>query len=178
MWCRVDATEGGNEWAGRGTVTYEVRLPDRDTPRFAVTVTLPAGWSGDDEWLLRRSGGVDSREGVAITLWGAPAFVYGDPCRWADSAIEVEPTVDFMAEALAAQATRDASTPREFVSGEHRGMELEMSVPDDVDTRGVTSTTARRTSRAGRQQTARLLATTKAPGNKTGFVWWMSTASC
>jgi hypothetical protein len=116
-----------------GTETYEVRLPDRTSPRFAVTVTLPAGWSGLDGWVLRRNGGVDSREGIAVALWGAPAFVYGDPCRWADSAVEVEPTVEFMAEALAAQATRDASTPREFVAGEHSGTELELSVPDDAD---------------------------------------------
>lgn len=116
-----------------GTETYEVRLPDRDSPRFAVTVSLPAGWSGSDGFVFRRNGGVDNREGVAVALWGAPSFVYGDPCRWADSAIEAEPTVDFMAEALAAQATRDASTPSEFVAGDHRGLELELSVPDDVD---------------------------------------------
>lgn len=116
-----------------GTETYEVRLPDRESPRFAVTVTLPAGWSGLDGWMLRRNGGVDSREGVAVALWGAPAFVYGDSCRWADSAVEAEPTVDFIADALAAQATRVASPPGELVAGDHRGLELELSVPDDVD---------------------------------------------
>lgn len=116
-----------------GTETYEVRLPDRDSPRFAVTVTLPTGWSGLDGWVLRRNGGVDSREGVAVAMWGAPAFVYGDPCRWADSAVAVEPTVEFMAEALASQAMRDASTPRELVAGNHGGTELELSVPADLD---------------------------------------------
>ena len=73
-----------------------------------MTATLPGGWTGVDGWILRKNGGVDNREGVAITFWGPPHYVYGDACQWADSAIEAEPTVDFMADALAAQAMRDS----------------------------------------------------------------------
>lgn len=116
-----------------GTETYEVHLPDRESPRFAVTLTLPAGWAGDDGWLLVRNGGVDKREGIVITLWGAPDLTYGDACRWAGSPVEVEPTVDFMADALAAQAMRDASRPREIEAGDHPGVELRLSVPGDLD---------------------------------------------
>jgi hypothetical protein len=116
-----------------GTATYELRLPQPGSERLTMTATLPAGWTGVDGWVLRKNGGVDNREGVAITFWGAPHYVYGDACRWADSAIEAEPTIDFMAHALAAQAMRDASTPRELTMGKHRVIELQLSVPDDLD---------------------------------------------
>ncbi len=116
-----------------GTATYELRLPEPGSERLTMTATLPAGWTGVDGWVLRKNGGVDNREGVAITFWSAPHYVYGDACQWADSAIEAEPTVDFMADALAAQARRDASTPRELTVGKHRVIELQLSVPDDLD---------------------------------------------
>jgi hypothetical protein len=115
-----------------GTATYELRLP-RSGPRLMMTATLPAGWTGFENWVLRKNGGVEKREGVAITFWTAPYYVYGDACRWADSTIEAEPTVDFMADALATQVLRSASTPRELTVGEHRVIELQLSVPDDLD---------------------------------------------
>ena len=116
-----------------GTATYEVQLPDVRPERFVMTVTLPEGWTGVDGWVLHKNGGVEDRQGVAITIWGAPSFVYGDPCRWSDSAIEVEPTVNFMAQALATQQSRDASTPRELSVGGHRAVEVELTVPVDAD---------------------------------------------
>ncbi|MET1002987.1 MAG: hypothetical protein ABWZ15_14340, partial [Acidimicrobiia bacterium] len=116
-----------------GTATYELTLPQPGSERLTMTATLPGGWTGVDGWVLRKNGGVDNREGVAITFWGPPHYVYGDACQWADSAIEAEPTVDFMADALAAQAMRDASTPRELTVGQHRVIELQLSVPDDLN---------------------------------------------
>jgi hypothetical protein len=59
--------------------------------------------------------------------------VYRDPCHWADSVINVDPSVDFMAEALAAQAMRNASTPRARNVGGHRTVEIQLSVPADID---------------------------------------------
>jgi hypothetical protein len=61
-----------------------------------------------------------------------PHYVYGDACQWAGSAIEAEPTVDFMADALAAQAMPDASAPRALTVGQHCVIELQLSVPDDL----------------------------------------------
>lgn len=116
-----------------GTATYELRLPDLDARPFAMTVTLPDGWSAADGWVLRKNGGVERRDGIAITFWAAPAFVYRDPCRWAETAVDVEPTVDFMTDALVAQAMRDASSPRELAVGAHRVVEIQLSVPDDID---------------------------------------------
>jgi hypothetical protein len=116
-----------------GTETYEVRPAGSDALRLALTVTVPEGWSGAEGWVLRRNGGVDSREGIGITLWSAPDVTYGDPCRWSSSEIEAEPTVDFMADALSAQAMRDASTPVEIEVGDQSGQELQLSVPADID---------------------------------------------
>lgn len=116
-----------------GTEAYDVRLPGLSSERLIMTVTLPEGWTGVDGWTLRKNGGVGNREGIAITLWAPPAFVYGDSCQWNESAVEVEPTVDFMADALAMQAMRNASTPRDLVVGRHRVVEIQLSVPDDLD---------------------------------------------
>jgi hypothetical protein len=130
-------TESGSaELAGdlpAGTATYAVRLPDEGAARFTMTVTLPEGWAGEDGWVLRTGGGVEERTGIAISLWGAPAFVYRDPCRWADSAVTVEATVDFVAGLLAEQTGRSAFTPRALEVGGHRAVELRLSVPDDID---------------------------------------------
>jgi len=116
-----------------GPGTYQLLLRGIGAPRLVMTATLPEGWTGAEGWVLRKNGGVDNREGIAITFWAPPDFVYGDACHWSDSAIEAEPTVDFMAEALARQAMRSASTPRELAVGGHRVVELQLSVPDDLE---------------------------------------------
>jgi hypothetical protein len=47
-----------------GTATYGVLPPGPRADRFAMTVTLPEGWTGADGWVLRKNGGVENREGA------------------------------------------------------------------------------------------------------------------
>jgi hypothetical protein len=116
-----------------GTHTFEF-AEDVDALDPLVTVTVPNGeWSGLFGWILGTDGFIMSRHGVSIQFWSTPDMVYGDPCRWATTAIDVEPTVEFMADALANQALRSASAAREVTVGDHRGIELELTVPEDID---------------------------------------------
>jgi hypothetical protein len=114
-----------------GTHTFAL---EGDPPLALVTVDLPNDqWNGRLGWILGTDGFIDSRQGLSIQFWSAPEDVYGDPCRWAGTEIDVEPTVEFVADALASQALRDASPVREITVGDHRGVELELTVPDDID---------------------------------------------
>ncbi len=90
-----------------GTHTFELR--NAGDVWMSVTVTVPNDeWAGRLGWILGTDGFVDSRTGSSIQFWDAPAVVYGHPCQWAGTEIDVEPTVESVAGALAAQplATR------------------------------------------------------------------------
>ena len=101
---------------------------------MSMTVTLPnEEWAGRMGWVLGTDGFLNSRTGLSIQFWSAPDVVYGHPCQWAGTEIDVEPTVDSVADALAGQAVRDATTPREITVGDYRGVELQLTVPDDID---------------------------------------------
>ena len=106
-------------------------LAGTDDP-ILLTVTVPESWSGRDGWVLTTDGGIDQPGGVAIQFWGAPDYTYSDACHWSTTQFAVEPSVDFMAEALAAQVPRNASTPREFTQGAARAVEIQLSVPNDI----------------------------------------------
>jgi hypothetical protein len=97
-----------------------------------VEVQLPDHWAGSDGFVLTTDGGIASRQGAAIQFWGAPDYTYTDACHWSTTQFPVEKTVDFLASALAAQQPRNASTPREISVGDHRAIEIQLSVPDDI----------------------------------------------
>jgi hypothetical protein len=79
----------------------------------------------------------DDQAFMVVVFWPFPgelAEVYTDPCNWSTSIIDppVGPTVDDLADALAAQAMRGDATPTDVTIGGYDGKYLEMSVPDDV----------------------------------------------
>ena len=100
-----------------------------------ATITVPAGWGN----LRQRGVGKGSDESsVVVTFWPYPTDftkVYSDPCDWATSTIQpqVGPTVDDLANALAAQAMRGDAIPTSVTIDGYEGKYLEMSVPLDVD---------------------------------------------
>lgn len=58
-------------------------------------------------------------------------FVYGDPCRWQTTRPKAPATtVDEIVTALAAQASRDASTPVDVSLDGHAGKAITLHVPD------------------------------------------------
>jgi len=130
----ASTTPGSSLLAGSldaGTHILRAEPPGSDP--ILVTVTVPESWAGLEGWILTGHGGISERTGVSIQFWGAPDFTYTDACHWSTTQFAVEPTVDFMTSALAAQQPRDASPPAEITHGGRRAVEVQLSVPDDIE---------------------------------------------
>ena len=108
-----------------------------------ITVDIPAtGWTDfPDNGAITKGDQTDPPEGTGIFLLtgdsGSDGFyVYGDPCQWESTTPETPATtVDEFAAALAAQASRDATSPVDITVGGHAGKFLTLHVPDTGATR-------------------------------------------
>ena len=101
-----------------------------------ATMTVPAGWGNlDQRGVVKDS---DGSSFMAVVFWPFPTDfneVYSDPCDWSTTVIEppVGPTVDDLANALAAQAMRGDADPTEVTVDGFHGKYLDMSVPSEID---------------------------------------------
>jgi hypothetical protein len=100
-----------------------------------ATITVPAGWTNLDQRGVLKE---DGERFMGVLFWPFPddlEQVYTDPCNWATNVVEppVGPTVDDLANALAAQAIRGNPTPTDVTIDGYDGKLVEMSVPSDVD---------------------------------------------
>jgi hypothetical protein len=107
----------------------------------SITVTIPAsGWSSLPDFGGLIKGPDEDPPESAMLLWAWPVGtefdVYGDPCQW-QSTRPASPatTVEEIAAALAAQASRDASGPTDVTVGGYSGKKLTLHVPNDAPTR-------------------------------------------
>ena len=111
--------------------TYAI---DRGT--LNATISVPAGWSSLDGRGVAKG---DDESSMVVVFWPFPedfaAGVYTDPCSWAGNEVDppVGPTVDDLANALAAQSMRGDPVPTDVTIGGYDGKILQMSVPDDID---------------------------------------------
>jgi hypothetical protein len=101
-----------------------------------ATITVPAGWGSLEVIGVTKEGSDESF--MAVLFWSFPDDfneVYTDPCDWSSSIVEppVGPTVDDLANALAAQAMRGDAVPTAVTIDGYEGKYLEMSVPTDID---------------------------------------------
>ena len=94
-------------------------------------VTVPGpGWDGDGDGGLIYSLAEDD---TGILEVDGDLWIYGDPCAWSSTTPDAPATtVDEIIDALASQATRDASTPEEITIGEFTGQRITLHVPDDI----------------------------------------------
>jgi hypothetical protein len=106
---------------------------------MAMTVTIPAsGWTFSSEFtVLMKGNEVANLPEAAVLLWSWPAgtqfYVPGDPCRSTSTKPDAPvTTVDDLAAALAAQASRDASEPVDVTVGGHPGKSITLHVPDNA----------------------------------------------
>ena len=96
-----------------------------DNPGY--TVEIPAtGWEHDASFTLKETG-----PSVGFSVWDVGS-VPGDPCHPLTTMREPGPTVEDLAQALVAQASRNASTPTPVTVDGHHGLYLEWSVPADA----------------------------------------------
>lgn len=110
--------------------TYSLRLTSG-----VATITVPAGWESLEPWAVAT--GADETF-MVVAFWPAGDFavvdIYSDPCAWSTNVVEprIGPTVDDLANALAAQAMRGDAVPTDVTIDRYRGKYLEMSVPTDI----------------------------------------------
>jgi hypothetical protein len=93
------------------------------------TVTLPAGWSNDENFIAR--GDWVEGNGVMLARWQV-SHVYADSCQWQGTLREAL-TPAAIAAALAEQTGHAASAPTQVTLGGLPATRLELSVPGDFD---------------------------------------------
>jgi hypothetical protein len=123
---------------GSSFVLADGQPSGNETSSLVMTVTIPApGWDGaPDDGILVKNDNADPPEGSGMIVWAGVdhLYVYGDPCHWSSTRPETpSTTVDEVAAALAAQASRDASAPVDITLDGYAGKAITLHVPDDAD---------------------------------------------
>jgi hypothetical protein len=101
-----------------------------------ITVTIPAtGWGFAPQFGFLYK---ETENNTGILLWpeaqGQTFYVPGDPCQWEGTMPDTPvTTADEFAAALAAQASRDASTPVDVTIDGYSGKTVTLHVPADAD---------------------------------------------
>ena len=103
-----------------------------------ITVTIAAAdWQGEPGVgiLERGSEGADPPDGAGmIAFYGREYYVYGDPCQWSSTRPDTPATtVEELVDALANQASRDASAPEDITLDGYAGKKIILQVAGDVD---------------------------------------------
>jgi hypothetical protein len=93
----------------------------------SYTVQAPPGWSTPDGHFVTSSGS----SVLGLSVWDV-GMVPRNPCHWRGNMFDPGPTVHHLAEALAAQAMRNATTPTDVRLGSSSGQYIEWSVPADM----------------------------------------------
>ncbi|HET9879345.1 MAG TPA: hypothetical protein VFQ81_08595 [Candidatus Limnocylindria bacterium] len=104
-------------------------------PTLSTTVTVPApGWYGEPGGaILVKNDNSAAPDGAGMIAFFGELYVYADPCQWATTRPDLPvSTVDELMEALAAQASRDASEPVDITLDGHTGQSVILHVPDDA----------------------------------------------
>jgi len=128
-------------WTGLPAGPFLITGDDgpKDGGPVQVTVDIAsADWQPypDFDAVFKNDDGLDPPESVGASLlaWAWPAAtgfnVYGDPCRWSTTIPETPATTPGeIATDLAAQTSRDASTPVDVTVGGYAGKAITLSVP-------------------------------------------------
>ena len=103
--------------------------------RRAFTVTVPSGWTHENEFLSTGTGTAESNafqgNGVYVATW-IVSHVYSDSCQWEGALREARSVAD-LTEALAEQTGHDSAGPAATQLGGYPATRLEFSVPSDFD---------------------------------------------
>jgi hypothetical protein len=101
---------------------------------IGITYTVPEGWAfGYGAAVTKPSAGTVAPRGMSLHFLRG-GWLYSDPCLKADAwpDIEVGPSADDFAGALAAHPLLDVTTPVEVSLGGHSGKYLDLHVPSDI----------------------------------------------
>jgi hypothetical protein len=116
---------------------------DIDAGTYLVTnytmpleITMPDGWSIREDYLLAK----EFVEGKGVfVMFSNPSYVPADGCAASGPMTEVEPSIEGLADGLAASASTTTTAPVEIMVGDLRGLEFDLSVESDVDIDGCTA---------------------------------------
>jgi hypothetical protein len=123
-------TEGAEQLAA-GSYVLDLDARGSGDEQFPlITITVPDGWSNLDGWAVNSGEGSD--HWVGMTFWDV-GEVYAHPCQWQDRRIQPGPSVGDLANVLAKRPLRDATEPVDIVVDGFQGMQLQWSVPADID---------------------------------------------
>ena len=92
------------------------------------TVDVPKGWYEQDSQFIITGA---NKPVLGLSVW-VVGQVYRDPCHWQGQAFDPGPSVANLVSALAAQKTRNATTPTDVTLAGYSGEYLEWSVPADL----------------------------------------------
>ena len=131
--------------AGLPEGPFVVYDPATVSPPLGVPITVTiagSGWTFVPQFgALTKGDDLDPPEGAGVGLLTADSasggfYVYGDPCHWESTKPDTPATtVDQLVEALAAQASRDATTPVDVTVGGYVGKSITLHVPNIAPTR-------------------------------------------
>ena len=101
---------------------------------IGITYTVPEGWAfGFRAAVTKPSAGTVAPSGMSLHFLRG-GWLFTDPCLKVDTLpdIEVGPTADDFADALAAHPLLDVTTPAEVKLGGYSGTYLDLQVPSDI----------------------------------------------
>jgi hypothetical protein len=105
------------------------RVTSGSFTRMNFTLTLPAGWSHETNYISK--GNVFEGSGVTLATW-LVSHVYADSCRWEGTLREVGSTAE-LADALAEQTGHETAGPTEVTLGGYPATRLDFSLATDFD---------------------------------------------
>ena len=134
--CTVADTRFPTSTADAVTVSALPESGDLDSGTYLVTgftvpfeITVPDGWESGG-WFLFKSLSDDAGVAVNFQLSG---FVPTDACAWKGAIVEVDPSPEAFAAAMAAQTSTVTTPAVDIVVGGFSGLEFDHSVERDVD---------------------------------------------
>ncbi|MEU1973530.1 hypothetical protein ABZ477_17880 [Microbacterium sp. NPDC019599] len=92
-------------------------------------ITVPDGWESFGWGVLK----ANAEEWEVFVNFLEPDRVATDGCAWRGTLVEIEPTPEAYAAAMAAQTSTETTSPVEITMGEYVGLEFQYSVEEDVD---------------------------------------------
>ena len=99
---------------------------------IAFTVTVPPGWSVSG-WAASGSDSNAPPDGAMLIFWRG-GWLYEDPCNASGSpSVEVGPTAEHFAAAIADHPLFDATEPVDVTLGGYAGKYVEVTAPSDID---------------------------------------------
>ena len=109
-------------------------IESSDDDSISISYSVPEGWAfGYGGAVTKPSAGTDAPGGMSLHFLRG-GWLFSDPCLTVDTLpdIEVGPTADDFAAALAAHPLLDVTTPVDVTLGGFSGKYLDLHVPSDI----------------------------------------------